>query len=274
MRHGDGQVDDRLVVCGGLPDIQHGVADLNSELGLGAGKALGRVLQRDLALCLFLVLTAELCAELGDLHDLLLGATEDLLTLCHRGGVVQVDDGVLGTVDRLEGLGDDVLTGLGQHLDGHVIGDEVLLDQGAAERIFGFGCGGEADLDLLKAKAAEQLEEVKLILKAHGDDERLVAVTQVNAAPDGGLVDRIFLHPFHSHAFGGEVLLFVLVLEFHKSSLSFLYGEAFAVPEIKIAPFTQQEKPVAQKRRSSLRGTTLLGACAPTLRRARYTATR
>ena len=63
------------------------------------------------------------------------GATvsEDDAAEARRGGVVVVDDGLLGALERLEGAGDQVLAGLGQHLDGHVIGNVPAFDQLADE---------------------------------------------------------------------------------------------------------------------------------------------
>ncbi len=37
------------------------------------------------------------------------------------GGVVEVDDDILGAPDGLEGASDQMLPGLDQHLDGHVL---------------------------------------------------------------------------------------------------------------------------------------------------------
>ena len=47
----------------------------------------------------------------------------------------------------------------------------------------------EADLDLLEADVHEQAEEGELLLQAHRGDEGLVPVAQVDAAPDGRVVD-------------------------------------------------------------------------------------
>ena len=53
--------------------------------------------------------------------------------------------------DGFKGLLDDVFAGLCQHLDGHVIRNQVLLDQCPAEFVFGLGSGREAHLDLLES---------------------------------------------------------------------------------------------------------------------------
>ena len=63
-----------------------------------------------------------------------------------------MNDRVGGTLARVKGLADNMLTALGQHLHRHVVGDHVPLNQCAQKLIFGFGRGREAHLDLLKPK--------------------------------------------------------------------------------------------------------------------------
>ena len=48
---------------------------------------------------------------------------------------------------------------------------------------------GKADLDLLEAHVEQQVEHARLALVAHRVDQRLVAVAQVDRAPDRRLVD-------------------------------------------------------------------------------------
>ena len=114
MGHGQlhryGEVDYHLVLSSGLPYVQHGVAYFQSELGLGACEALGRVFKAEIALVPLAVLLAELCAADGDVDYLLFALAEYLLSLSHRGGVVEVDNGVLAALQRLKGLFDDVLS--------------------------------------------------------------------------------------------------------------------------------------------------------------------
>ena len=74
MRHRDGQVNDNLILLGGLPDFQDLVTDFSRELGLGARKALGRILKGKMSLGLFSVFLAKARTQLRDLNDLLLGA--------------------------------------------------------------------------------------------------------------------------------------------------------------------------------------------------------
>ena len=191
-RHLDGrrQVDDHLVLRRGLDDVDDGVAHAQGVLELGAGVGLrgvlvgdGRVRDR------LLVLLAQQRALHGDVeHGVLVGAEDDV-ALHDRGGVVEVDDGALGARDRLVGALDEVLAGLGEDLDRHVLGDAVLLDEGAHEVVVRLGGRREADLDLLVAHLHQELEHAQLALGVHGIDEGLVAVAQVDRAPAGGAGD-------------------------------------------------------------------------------------
>jgi hypothetical protein len=69
------------------------------------------------------------------------------------GGVIEVDDGLLGSLDRFEGAADEVLAGLGEHLDTHVVGDVAALDEAAHEAEFGFRGRGKATSISLKPMA-------------------------------------------------------------------------------------------------------------------------
>ena len=60
-----------------------------------------------------------------------------------RGGVVHVDGRVLAPDHGLRRALDQVLTGLGQHRDGDIVGDLVLLDELADEVEVGLAGGGE-----------------------------------------------------------------------------------------------------------------------------------
>ena len=84
---------------------------------------------------------------------------------------------------RLEGALDQLLPALDEHLDGDVVGDQVLLDDLALEVEVGLRGGGEPDLDLLEADLDQGTEQLQLALGVHGVDQRLVPVTQVDAGP-------------------------------------------------------------------------------------------
>jgi hypothetical protein len=102
-----------------------------------------------------------------------------------------VHDGALGTAERFERAVDQVLAALREHLDGDVVGDQVLLDELADEVEVGLAGRREADLDLLVAHLYEQVEHPALALRGHRIDEGLVAVAEVDGAPSGRFFDDL-----------------------------------------------------------------------------------
>ena len=190
--HGGGQVQDDLVLRGGVEVFQHGLADVHGVVHLRAHKGLGGVLKAQVHALLDHGL-GHLVDEVGcvgsDLGDALHIHVEDHLALEGGGGVIEVEDDVLGAFDGLKSLLDEVLTGLDQHLDGHVIGDVTALDELTADLIFRLAGGGEADLDLFDADIQQGMEIFQLFLKIHGVHQSLVAVPQVHRAPDRSFGD-------------------------------------------------------------------------------------
>ena len=130
-----------------------------------------------------------------------------------------MDDGVLDALECVERLANDVLARLREHLDRHVVRDEVVLDEAAQELILCIGGRGEADLDLLEADLEEHLVELELLIEAHRDDECLVAVTHIDTAPDGGMIRRVLLEPINVHRRRQEITLAVFLIVLHQTSL-------------------------------------------------------
>ncbi len=113
---------------------------------------------------------------------------EDHPALELGGRVVEVDDCPRGILQRLEGPLDQLFAALDQHLDGHVVGDDPLVDDLALEVVVGLRGGGEADLDLFEPDLGEGPEQAELALGVHRVDQGLIAVTQVDAGPAGARV--------------------------------------------------------------------------------------
>ncbi len=193
--HGGGQVEDDLAARARLVDVHDRLADLQREVQLGVGEDLGAVLVAELGLGAqqFLgVLHHQAGAVDGDLLDVVPGAAEDDPAEDRGGGVVQVDGGPAGPLQGLHGPLDQVLAGLGQDGDRHVLGDRTLfLDDRAYEVEVGLAGGGEADLDLLVAHLDQLVEHPALALGGHRVDQGLVAVTQVGGEPAGGGGDAL-----------------------------------------------------------------------------------
>ena len=126
-----------------------------------------------------------------------------------------MNDGVFGTGKCFKGFGDDVFTRLGEHLDGDIVRNQIPFDEGTAEFVFSLAGGREADLDFLKADADKMPEKFELFFKAHRDDEGLVAVAKIHAAPDRRFVDAVFFHPFGVFDVCRKILFLVLLIAVH-----------------------------------------------------------
>jgi hypothetical protein len=79
-----------------------------------------------------LTASTAICDDLGLAH------AEDVVAEGLAGGVIDVDDGLLGALERFEGAADEVLAGLGEDFDGHVVGNVAAFDEAAHEAEFGF----------------------------------------------------------------------------------------------------------------------------------------
>ncbi len=60
-------------------------------------------------------------------------------------------DHIFSALNRLKGLPDQVLPGLHQNLNGHVVRNQVFLDQRTEDLIFRLRGGGKAYLNLLES---------------------------------------------------------------------------------------------------------------------------
>src|SRR5258708_3794636 len=80
---------------------------------------------------------------------------------------------------RIERSPDDLLARLRQHLDGHVVRNQALLDQLAHEVVIRLRRRRKTDLDFLVAHLDQQLEHPELAFRVHRLDQRLVTVAQI-----------------------------------------------------------------------------------------------
>ena len=88
-----------------------------------------------------------------------------------------MQDGVWRAVQAFDRAVDEMLTRLGQHLNGDIIGHMPALDQLAKEVVVGLRSRGEAHLDFLEPHIDKKLEHPHLAGAVHRLDKRLVAVT-------------------------------------------------------------------------------------------------
>jgi hypothetical protein len=134
-------------------------------------------------------------APLGALHrdvgDAVAVQAEHDPALQGRRRVVQVDQRPVGADDRGGRPLDQLVPRLGEDLDRDVVGDAVLLDQLPDEVEIGLAGRRETYFDLLVAHPDQQVEHLQLAFRRHRVDQGLVAVAQVDAAPQRRLGDRL-----------------------------------------------------------------------------------
>ena len=178
------KIQNRLVLRRGLPHLVHGITDLDGEIELGAGEALGAVLEHPLCLGLLQCLLAHAACTLdGDVDDAGLVETEHDTALHGRGRVVQMHDRALSAAQRLERAFDQLGTRLREHLNDYIVGDQIALDQLAHEVEVCLRRRRKSDLDLLEARLDQQIEHPPLACRIHRLDECLIAIAQIHAAP-------------------------------------------------------------------------------------------
>ena len=199
MGHGHlyrtGQIDNCLVVCCGLPYIQNRIHHLQGIINLCTGKAFRAVLKSKVTFGFLCKALQKGCTINSNLLDFFLTLAEYLLPLCQRSGVIYMNDRTGSTLYGFKGFTDNMFSRLSQYLDGNILGNHILFDQCAKEVILGFGSSGETNFNLLKANLYQHLEKLQFFIQTHGFNQSLIAVTQVNAAPDGSFINIVFLYP-------------------------------------------------------------------------------
>ena len=190
--NGGREIEDDLIFRGRLPAVGDGFAYLQGEIEFGAREALGRILKthpgagRDERGG---VVLDPLRALNRDRDDIGARGVEDVLALGRRGGVIKVKDGVFRAAQGSDAADDELFAALAEDLNRDVIRDAVFLDETATEIEFDLGSRRETDLDFLEANFHEQLEVFEFLVDAHGLGEGLVAVAEIDAAPDRGAVE-------------------------------------------------------------------------------------
>ena len=190
--HRIGQIENNRMrrIC--TQRIQHRRANVHRVVHLGTRKALRRILIANVRITV--IALGQLPNQLGAGNRNIDNARHILLehhfALQRRGGIVKMHDDVFGAADRVEGLADEVFARLHQHLNGHVLRDVSAFDQLTADFIFRLRGGRKADLDLLEAHIAQRFEKFQLFRQIHRIHQRLIAVTEIHAAPDGCFVDH------------------------------------------------------------------------------------
>ena len=96
---------------------------------------------------------------------------------------------------RLKGLFNDMFSGLGQYLNGHILRNHLPLNELTQETVLRLRGSRKSNFNLLEAHLHQHPEKLQLLLQAHRLNQRLIPVTQINAAPDRRLLDDVLFHP-------------------------------------------------------------------------------
>ena len=92
---------------------------------------------------------------------------------------------MFGTVDAFKSAADQIFAALHEYLDGHVIRDQIMIDQMSAEIKIRLAGGGKANFDFLEAHFNQRIPHADFAVGAHGFDEALVTIAQIHATPNG-----------------------------------------------------------------------------------------
>ena len=136
-------------------------------------------------------------AQLRSLHRnvnyALLFKSEHHTALQRVGGVIEVHDCALHTLQALVCALQQVFAALHQYLNGDIVWNEVLLNEQANKIEIWLRCRWEANFNFLKTHFHECVEHAQLAFWVHWIDERLIAVAKVDRTPQrclGGDVVR------------------------------------------------------------------------------------
>ena len=209
------QVYDAFVICGRLPYIQNCVAYFQCIFRFCSGKALRTVLKCKISFCLISQLFQKFGTVYGNLQDLFFGFFKYLFSLCHRGRIVYMYNRSRSTFHCFKSLADNMLSCLCQYLNGHIIRNQVLIDQCSQEIILCLGSGRETDFDFFKTNLYKQFKEFYLLFQTHRYDQCLVSITQIDAAPDWCLIYISLFHPVIAFYWRHKILSLIFTYIFH-----------------------------------------------------------
>ena len=110
---GSGQVEDDGVILGRLPGSLDGLADLEDKVWVGVGEGLGGELVGPFCALLLGVVLGDAAGVFGAFYGEGLGLfvvhVEDNLLEARAGGQVQVENGLFGALERVDGAADELL---------------------------------------------------------------------------------------------------------------------------------------------------------------------
>ena len=213
--HRSRQIDDRMAGQYRFPHIQHPVADFQRIFRFCCGKVFGRILKPDGCVALSRVFEEHGRSFRRHPEYIALRFSEYLPALDRRYGIIQVHDRAGGASDRLVCPPYDMLPGLCQYLNRDIVRYQILLDQCPAEQVLRLGSSRKSDLDLLKPHPHQKVEIAELLVQVHGNNQRLISVTQIHAAPQRRRFDMVLPGPFEAGLGRKEIIDFIPLIIHH-----------------------------------------------------------
>ena len=126
--NGSRNVDDCFVGSLWLPYIKYCVADFYGIVNFGSRETFRAVFEGEVSLSLRSQFIQKLCTVNGNLFYFFFTLLKYLLTLCNRSRIVKMDDCVWSTFYCFKGFLDDMLSCLGQNLDGNIVRNHIAVD--------------------------------------------------------------------------------------------------------------------------------------------------
>ena len=105
-----------------------------------------------------------------------------------------MDNHILAALNSFKCSLDQMLSALNQYLHLHIVRNQILFNQCSQKIIFNLRSCRETDFDFLESQFHKQIEKFNLLFNNHWLDQCLIAVSQIDTAPDRCLLD-LFVRP-------------------------------------------------------------------------------
>ena len=175
----------------GLPDGGDGIDDPFAEFHFGARPVFGRVLEGPFRVGLLGGQRLQQAGVIfGQPDDFVLVHAEHDFAHHRRGCVVQMDNRRPGPTQRLKGAPDKMLACLSQDLHRDVVRNQIFFNEGAQKVELGLRRTRETHFDVFEPDLDQLRKHALLAVDVHRLDQRLVAITQIDAAPQRRLGDH------------------------------------------------------------------------------------
>ena len=189
--HGVRQVQNHFVVRRSTQFFQYPITDQHRIFRLRTGKTFGGIFIANIDIAVFHFFFRQLADQPrtfhGNVDNTLHIGLKYHLALQGGRGIIKMHDHVFRSMNRVERFTDQMGSCLHQDLNRHIIGNQVLFNQGPQNFIFRFTGRGEPNFDFFKTNVHQRTEKTNFFFQIHGVYQRLVPIAQIHAAPNGRL---------------------------------------------------------------------------------------